>query len=148
MPRSVRSWSWSVAAVAAVLALTLQMGASAARAQSDADAASRAVIEQQLDAFQRDDWDEAFGYASPGIQGIFQTPQRFSEMVRGGYPMVWRPSDVEFLGSIETEDGRRVQRLRLIDQAGTPFIALYEMVLLEGVWRIAGVDIRREAVGA
>ena len=53
---------------------------------SAADRASiRSVIEQQLSAFQSDDGNRAFGFASPDIHRMFQTPDRFMDMVRTGY---------------------------------------------------------------
>ena len=45
------------------------------------------------------------------IQGMFGTPARFGLMVRNGYPMVWRPAEVEFL-SVE-ERGSDYLNLRL-----------------------------------
>ena len=46
-------------------------------------------INGQIEAFQRDDFNAAFSYASPGIQGIFGTAERCGQMVRNGYPTVW-----------------------------------------------------------
>ncbi|MEL6316395.1 MAG: DUF4864 domain-containing protein [Pseudomonadota bacterium] len=126
------------------LMLAAALTISAPMALADAEADSRAVIEQQLDAFQRDDWREAFSYASPGIQALFQNPQRFSEMVIGGYPMVWRPADVSFLGA-DLENGDLVHRLQLVDQEGVAYVARYTMTEIDGVWRIAGVVIERAA---
>ena len=53
-----------------------------------ADDAARQVISDQIAAFQQDDFETAFTYASPMIKGIFGTPERFGQMVREGYPMV------------------------------------------------------------
>ena len=125
---------------ALILAAALTMSAPAA--QADPVAESREIIEKQLEAFQRDAWSEAFGYASPGIQGMFQNPQRFSEMVTGGYPMVWRPAEVEFLGA-QPEGPFLMQRLRLVDQQGVAYTAVYQMTLVDGEWRIAGVFIEK-----
>src|SRR6185369_2536882 len=58
--------------------------------------AIRAVIEQQLAAFQRDDGEAAFAFASPGIRAQFQTAETFMSMVRSGYPPVYRPREVQF----------------------------------------------------
>lgn len=135
---------WRAARNGAWLALALAIGVSAhAIAGPQERSASRAIIEQQLDAFQRDAWAEAFEFASPNIKRIFQTPERFSEMVRGGYPMVWRPSSVEFVGAEEVGSAI-IQRLRIIDSAGVAFVAQYHMELIGGVWRIAGVFIEKE----
>src|ERR1700741_773019 len=57
----------------------------------------RAVINRQLDAFQRDDASGAFALASPGVQQAFGTPQRFLDVVRMAYRAVYRPGRVSFL---------------------------------------------------
>ncbi len=132
-----RSLAFKALLVAAALSF-----APAPPAVADPAADSRAVIERQLDAFQRDDWAEAFAFASPSIQRQFQNPERFSEMVRGGYPMVWRPADVAFLDA-ERRGAALIQRLRLTDAAGIAYIARYQMVEIDGAWRIAGVFIER-----
>ena len=57
----------------------------------------QAVISQQIAAFQQDDFEQAFTYASPNIQGFFGTSERFGQMVTSGYPMVHRPDAVRYL---------------------------------------------------
>lgn len=54
------------------------------------------VIAAQIEAFQQDDFQTAFTFASPKIQMLFGSPENFGKMVQNGYPMVWRPSDVTF----------------------------------------------------
>lgn len=100
------------------------------------------VIRRQIEAFLQDDFATAFTFASPGIQGMFGTPQNFGRMVRQGYPMVWRPSDLRFLG-VEDRGGRRVQTVMIEDAAGTLHMLEYSMVQVDGAWRIAGVRILR-----
>ena len=63
--------------------------------------AIRDVIERQLQAFLRDDGTAAFSYASPHIQGIFQTPENFMAMVKNGYQPVYRPQAVTFRDIID-----------------------------------------------
>jgi hypothetical protein len=123
-------------------ALGLTLALLAPQAEADDGAAMRAVIERQLEAFARDDWAEAFGYASPGIQSLFRTPDRFGAMVRQGYPMVWRPSRVE-VGPVEEGPGGPVQIMYFEDATGVLHVAAYSMALVDGVWRIDGVRIRR-----
>ncbi|MGF1660082.1 MAG: DUF4864 domain-containing protein [Rubrimonas sp.] len=129
-------------AALAALALTLAAPAQAGEAED-----IRAVIERQLDAFQRDDWAGAFAFASPGIRGMFGTPERFGGMVRGGYPMVWRPSRVE-MGPLEQGPRGPVQIVYFTDARGAVHVAAYEMVDIGGEWRIDGVRIRRMADAA
>lgn len=134
--------------VAALLGAVMGAMASTQDARADEAAATRAVIEQQLEAFSRDAWEEAYAFAAPNIKAIFPNADVFAGMVQRGYPMVWRPSSVEFLDSGYHRDvpetGVYEQRLRLVDQQGAPFIALYTLQQVDGVWRITGVLIRRE----
>jgi hypothetical protein len=100
--------------------------------------AIRGVVEAQLDAFQRDAGAEAFGYASPSIRGIFQTPARFMRMVREGYAPVYRPQRVEFRDIVRWR-GRITQRVHLVGPDGAPVIANYLMEQqADGSWRIDG----------
>ena len=102
-----------------------------------------AVIESQLDAFQRDDGPGAFAFASPSIRQMFGTPERFLQMVQTGYPQVYRPQSVTFLELIPTRRGP-VQRVLFLDQSGVPTVALYVMQQQpDGSWRIDGVLIER-----
>lgn len=124
----------------AALALALGLGAAAARADQAADI--RAVIGAQLQAFRADDWPAAFAHASPAIQGLFRTPEGFARMVRGGYPMVWRPSRVE-TGPLEQGPEGPVQLMFFEDAKGARYVAAYSMTQVGGVWRIDGVRIRK-----
>ncbi len=108
---------------------------------------SRGTIERQLDAFQRDAWDEAYAFASPGVKRSFPTVESFSNMVRQGYPMVWRPQDVLFLDA-EESDGRIVHRVRLVGPDGQAYIATYVLEPSETGWLIAAVFIEEEAGSA
>jgi len=116
-----------------------------ARAQ-DAGAEIRGVISDQIDAFRADDFETAFTFASPAIKRLFGTPERFGQMVRSGYPMVWRPTDVRFT-DLSIRNGRRVQSVLVTDEAGTLHVLDYEMVPGDEGWRINGVRLR-EASGA
>ncbi len=116
---------------------------STANDSTDAENAIRATIGSQLDAFQKDDWVRAFGFASPNIQGMFGDPERFSEMVRGGYPMVWRPRRVEF-GELRATERGIAQRMIFVGPEGQLHLADYFMVLVDGEWRINGVTLVEE----
>ena len=112
-------------------------GSTPALAQS-AQGAIRAVIGDQIAAFRADDLEQSFTYASPTIRGIFQTPQNFGAMVQGGYPMVWRPSRVTYLG-LRRQDGAEVERILAVDAAGRGWLLDYRMVKVGGAWKIDGV---------
>ena len=104
-----------------------------------------AVIQSQLDAFKGDRAVEAFGYASPGIQSMFQTPDRFMKMVRNGYSAVYRPREVQFLDLI-VERGELAQRVLFVGPDGVPVIAHYYMERQpDGSWRISGVTLHPSA---
>ena len=102
-----------------------------------------AVIQGQLNAFQSDQAAKAFSYASPGIQSMFQTPDRFMQMVRTGYSAVYRPQEVQFLDLVD-EQGQLAQRVLFVGPDGVPVIAYYFMEQQpDGSWRISGVSLRR-----
>ncbi|BAZ10494.1 hypothetical protein NIES4071_23160 [Calothrix sp. NIES-4071] len=98
----------------------------------------RFVIEQQLQAFQQDNAEEAFTFASPEIKAQFQTPENFFKMVKIGYQAVYRPRSVLF-ENITTIQGNITQLVLLLDPDGVPVRALYLMEKQpEGVWKING----------
>jgi hypothetical protein len=103
------------------------------------DGAIQSVITRQIEAFRRDDAGGAFAFASPTIQGIFGDADNFIGMVRRGYPQVYRPRAYSFAG-IEDRDGRLYQRVRIEGPDGKAVIALYEMIEIDGQWRINGVS--------
>jgi hypothetical protein len=61
-------------------------------------------------------------------------------MVSQGYPMVWRPADVEYL---ELRDGQRgyAQRVRITDGQGRVYLLDYYMIQTESGWKINGVEL-------
>lgn len=132
------------------LAAGLVLATMGAATGQDAEApAIRGVIQSQVDAFLQGDSGTAFTYASPMIQGMFGTSQNFGLMVQQGYPMIWAPKEVEFLG-LREENGRTLQRMRFTDGAGGSYLFDYEMVPVPGAgWKINGVyPVAEEAVGA
>ncbi len=107
----------------------------------------KGVISSQLDAFQSDDLDRAFSFASPMIKQLFQNPDRFGLMVQRGYPMVWRPADVQF-GPLRQIGSRNVQIVFFTDQGGRVFEASYEMINTPDGWQINGVTLKEAGLGA
>jgi len=108
---------------------------------AQADDEIEQVISEQIEAFLADDFETAFTYASPAIQGIFGTPDRFGEMVRNGYPMVWRPAEVEFL-SVERRGRELWQNVLIRDAEGALHVLEYQMIMGEGGWKINAVRLR------
>jgi uncharacterized protein DUF4864 len=125
--------------LAVLVVLGRPVGADEAATLAAADrAAIRAVVEQQLAAFQRDDERAAFDLASPTIQQQFRTSGNFMRMVRSGYQPVYRPRDVQF-GEIEMAEGAIIQRVELVGPDGVPALAHYVMERQpDGSWRING----------
>lgn len=118
----------------------LALAAAPLSAKADAEKI-RDVIASQIDAFEREDLDAAWEYASPFIQRMFRTPTRFGGMVESGYPMVWEPSSVRF-GLLEEREGQVYQYVALDDMDGRSHLAEYEMIELEDAgWKINGVRI-------
>jgi hypothetical protein len=124
---------------ATLLCLILVLPGLPARAQ-DGGTPIQGVIQSQIDAFLEDDFAEAFTYASPMIKGVFGSPERFGMMVREGYPMVWRPAEVRFLGLRERR-GLPVQRVMITDAGGTVHMLDYEMIETGEGWQINGVQL-------
>lgn len=115
-------------------------------AQADRPAIT-GMIGAQIEAFLADDFARAFSHASPGIQGIFGTSERFGTMVREGYPMVWRPAEVRYLELREVA-GNLWQRVMVTDQAGRIHLLDYQMVETETGWKINGVQLLDAAAGS
>ena len=107
---------------------------------ADERADIQSTISDQLRAFASDNFIEAFTHASPGIKDIFGTVENFSNMVKKGYPMVWRYNNFEFLNLEETPQGY-FQIVRITDQNDKLFLLKYFMKNVAGIWKISGVSI-------
>ncbi len=120
--------------LAGAMALGLATGAVA----QDADPI-RSVIQGQMDAFIARDPVTAFTFASPMIKGMFGSPENFGAMVSSGYPMIWNPSSVKYLGLREVA-GRQIQRVMVTDGTGKTHLFDYDMIEVppDG-WKINGV---------
>ena len=105
--------------------LTLALLAPKADAQTVEQAtAIENTIRSQVDAMQADDWEKAFTFASPTIQGIFRSPFNFSEMVKRGYPMVWKPKDVRTGELVQTPRGLMQTMREMPDSAASSIAPL------------------------
>lgn len=131
------------AAIALILLLFGVAGPALAQDLSAADrSAIRDVIQNQVEAFRRDDGGQAFGLASPMIQGMFGTPEIFMDMVRQGYQPVYRPRVFDFR-EIVSLDGQPTQKVHVVGPDGRPVTAYYPMVQLpDGTWRINGCYLK------
>ena len=132
-----------------IFAVIVTLAALGPRAEAQTIAEADAIentIRNQIEAMQADDWEKAFTFASPTIQGIFRNPYNFSEMVKNGYPMVWRPREVR-VGELTQTPRGLMQTMFFEDQQGRLYIADYLMQEIDGVWRINGVQIRPAETG-
>jgi hypothetical protein len=129
-----------------LVALVLLAASPVASAEkvSDADARSiRTVIEAQLAAFRADDARRAFSYAAPAIRLEMGTAERFIEMVRTDYPMVYRPVSVTFLQTAVV-DGEVFQAVQMVDAEGALWMALYALERQpDKRWRISGCVVQK-----
>lgn len=109
-------------------------------AAAEADAV-RQVVVAQLRAFAEDDADSAFATATPGVREAIGNPLRFLAMVRGAYPMVYRPAAVAFLKP-EEESGIVLQMVQITDSDDKSWIALFALERQpDSSWRISGCAV-------
>lgn len=126
-----------------LLVLLLILGVSApARAASDADqTAIQNIIERQLQAFSADDAATAYSFAAPGIKAMFPTEDIFMEMVRRGYPQVYRPRSHAF-GELKESSTGLQQYVDIVDDSGVGWTAVYTVAQQpDGTWKITGCYI-------
>jgi len=131
----------------ALVLLSLVTGNLAARAEDRDDAirAATRVVMSQLEAFRRDDFGAAYGFASAMIRDLFDR-ERFEVMVRGGYPEIARSvSAFVSRANVATTDTVYLT-LTIRGANGNTVEARYELVREAGDWRINGV-VTREAPG-
>ena len=111
----------------------------AAQVCADNNDAIKKTIEDQIAAFKLDDFETAFGFATPFLKEKFGSAENFGRMVRNGYPMVWRPSKVIFLENEKYHHGL-AQVVQIVDAKGKSHYLRYYMIEFDGLWRIGGVE--------
>jgi hypothetical protein len=103
--------------------------------------AIQSLITGQIQAFRADDGSAAWGYASPTIQGIFQTPDNFMAMVKSGYQPVYRPRSVTFGELLDGPSGP-LQKVYVTGPDGQSYLAVYDMQRQpDGSWKINGCSL-------
>ena len=96
------------------------------------------VIVTQLAAFADDDADGAFQTATPAVREAIGTSGLFLALVRGAYPMVYRPASVTF-HKPEQEGARVLQFVEIKDADDKSWLALFAMEKQpDASWRISG----------
>ena len=99
------------------------------------------VIRLQIEAMRRDDWDEAFKYASRDIQRSFINSKIFRKMVLAKYRIVYQPRLSSFK-KIKLVNGIPAQGVYMIDDRGKSAMVVYFMRQDKNKnWRINGVQL-------
>lgn len=109
-----------------LLLVALLIGVSAPAHAADDVAAAQKVIRSQVEAFSRDDAAAAYSHAAPAIQEMLPHAEMFMAMVRGSYAPVYRHKSFEF-GDARVAGGKIAQRVRIVDDEGVPWEALYTL---------------------
>ena len=111
---------------AIVLLLMLALGLVPAARAADDVAAAQSVIRSQEQAFSRGDAAAAYSHAAPAIRQIFPQADIFMMMVQQAYPPIYRHRSFEF-GEARAVDGSIAQRVRIVDENGEAWEALYTL---------------------
>ena len=99
------------------------------------------IIRLQIEAMRKDDWEEAFKYASLDIQRSFGNAKSFQNMVLSKYRIVYQPRLISFK-KVELVRGTPVQQVYIIDDNGKSALAMYFMRKdKNSYWRINGVQL-------
>lgn len=96
------------------------------------------VVAAQLEAFAKDDADRAFETSTPAVREAIGSSVRFLALVRGIYPMIYRPASVTFHNP-EQDEGNAVQLVEIIDKESKSWLALFALERQpDASWRIGG----------
>ena len=99
------------------------------------------VIRLQIEAMRKDNWEEAFKYASLDIQRSFGNAKTFQNMVLAKYRIVYQPRLISFK-QVKLIKGTPVQEVYIIDYKGKSAMAMYFMRQDKNRdWRINGVQL-------
>ena len=123
--------------IAIIVMLMSGLGIGGAQAQG---ADIKSTIDRQIEAFRADDFETAFGFASPNLQRLFGSPENFRSMVTRGYPMVWRPAEVRYL-ELADVNGSLWQKVLIKDRKGVVHVLGYRMLQTDMGWKISGVQL-------
>ena len=103
----------------------------------------KTVVSKQLQAFSNDNALEAFLYASPKIQSIFENPNNFIAMVKESYPSVYRPKNIN-IGTVKILRGIPILHVYLVGPDGNFVTANYSMQKQPNKqWKIDGCIVTK-----
>src|ERR1700727_3809528 len=121
---------------AGAVAIALFIGT--ASAEDLTAASSRAIVERQFDAFQRDDGQAAYALAAPTIKDMISDADHFMAMVRDHYAPVYRHRSADFGVFKESGDEASLEAT-LVDNDNVVWTALYSFRRARnGDWLISG----------
>ena len=128
------------------VAITLLTGV--ASAEDLTAASSRAIVERQFDAFQRDDGQAAYALAAPTIKDMFSDADHFMAMVRDHYAPVYRHRSADFGAFKESGDEASLEAT-LVDNDNVVWTALYSFRRVSnGDWLISGCILAKAEASA
>jgi len=104
---------------------------------------TRQIIEQQINAFLKNDPDAAYSYAAPGIKMLFPDKNVFFAMVKKSYEPVYHPGNYAFGRSKSVDDNAMIyQEVLISGRDGKDWTAIYQMARQpDGQYKINGVQI-------
>ena len=131
---------------AVVVTMTLLIGT--ASADDLTAASSRAIVERQFDAFERDDGPAAYALAAPTIKDMFSDADHFMAMVRDHYAPVYRHRSADFGAFKELGDEASLEAT-LVDNDNVVWTALYSFRRASnGDWLISGCVLAKAEASA
>jgi hypothetical protein len=111
-------------------------GGMSAEAKDEEDA-MKGVIGAQIEAFRKNDFKTAYGFAHSGVKAQF-TQADFEKMVRGGFAPMMKPGAAEF--ALAVVEGREAAvDLTLTAEDGTKTSYRYFLEKEDEAWRITAV---------
>src|SRR5207302_7742978 len=114
------------------LLMALVLVTPAARAQTDEKAAAEPVM-RQLDAFRRNDYDTAYGFASAEIHRLFDRAA-FEQMVKSGYPEIADSVRANVVATQAGPDGHAYSGIKIRGANGQHLEAMDDVVRDGGNW--------------
>ena len=135
----IRSWQ-SFLLVICLAFFTLSFRPAIPQSKQDIENIQK-VIRLQIEAMRKDNWEEAFKYASLDIQRSFGNAKTFQNMVLAKYRIVYQPRLISFK-QVKLIKGTPVQEVYIIDYKGKSAMAMYFMRQDKNRdWRINGVQL-------
>jgi hypothetical protein len=120
-------------------------GSAPARADDLPEQAFQSIITHQLNAMAKDDNAAAYSDAAPNVQAIFPSADIFMNMVRNGYPPVYRNKSFSFTGTGTDPNGRVYEKVAIEGADGVAYKAYYFMEQQpDGSWKISGCVVLKD----